>query len=132
MEKCILFKCLIFFKDIISLHPIRNSSKKYLSSSKKGTKIHKTSTLKNLYIVSEQFSLSLWFGTSDLTSLCITSLSFGRSSFTSDAQSCRLFATPWTTACQASLSITNSWSPPKPMSIESHVQVKYLYGFCYF
>ena len=30
-----------------------------------------------------------------------------------------LFATPWTTACQASLSITNSWSPPKSMSIES-------------
>ena len=30
-----------------------------------------------------------------------------------------LFATPWTTACQASLSITNSQSPPKPMSIES-------------
>jgi len=31
----------------------------------------------------------------------------------------RLFATPWTPACQASLSITNSQSPPKPMSIES-------------
>ena len=31
----------------------------------------------------------------------------------------QLFATPWTTACQASLSITNSLSPPKPMSIES-------------
>ena len=31
----------------------------------------------------------------------------------------RLFATPWTTARQASLSITNSWSLPKPMSIES-------------
>ena len=30
----------------------------------------------------------------------------------------RLFATPWIAACQASLSITNSWSPPKPMSIE--------------
>ena len=30
-----------------------------------------------------------------------------------------LFATPWITACQASLSITNSRSPPKPMSIES-------------
>ena len=29
-----------------------------------------------------------------------------------------LFATPWTTACQASLSITNSWSSPKLMSIE--------------
>ena len=30
-----------------------------------------------------------------------------------------LFATPWTTARQASLSITNFWSLPKPMSIES-------------
>ena len=30
----------------------------------------------------------------------------------------RLFATPWTTARQASLSITNSWSPPRPISIE--------------
>ena len=31
----------------------------------------------------------------------------------------RLFVTPWTTARQASLWITNSWSPSKPMSIES-------------
>ena len=31
----------------------------------------------------------------------------------------QLFAVPWTAACQASLSITNSWSLPKPMSIES-------------
>ena len=31
----------------------------------------------------------------------------------------RLFATPWTAACQASLSITNSWSLRKLMSIES-------------
>ena len=30
-----------------------------------------------------------------------------------------LFATPWTTACQAFLSITNSWNSPKLMSIES-------------
>ena len=30
----------------------------------------------------------------------------------------RLFVTPWTAACQASLSITNSQSLPKPMSIE--------------
>ena len=30
-----------------------------------------------------------------------------------------VFVTPWTAACQASLSITNSRSPPKPMSIES-------------
>ena len=31
----------------------------------------------------------------------------------------RLFATPWAATCQASLSITNSQSLPKPMSIES-------------
>ena len=31
----------------------------------------------------------------------------------------RLFAIPWTAACQASLSITNFWSLPKPMTIES-------------
>ena len=30
-----------------------------------------------------------------------------------------LFVTPWITACQASLSITNSWSSLKPISIES-------------
>ena len=30
-----------------------------------------------------------------------------------------LFATPWIAACQASLSITNSWSSPKLTSIES-------------
>ena len=30
----------------------------------------------------------------------------------------RLFATPWIAACQASLSITNSRSPPKLMCIE--------------
>ena len=31
----------------------------------------------------------------------------------------RLFATPWTAACQASLSITNSWSLLKLMAIKS-------------
>ena len=31
----------------------------------------------------------------------------------------QLFATPWTAAHQASLSITNSRSPPKPLSMES-------------
>ena len=37
-----------------------------------------------------------------------------------------LFATPWTAACLASLSITNSQSPPKPMSIESVMPSNYL------
>ena len=30
-----------------------------------------------------------------------------------------LFVTPWTAACQSSLSLTNSRSSPKPMSVES-------------
>ena len=39
--------------------------------------------------------------------------------FSSVAQSCPTPCNPWTTACQASLSITNSRSPHKSMSIES-------------
>ena len=38
----------------------------------------------------------------------------------------QLFATPWTAACQASLSITSSQSPPKLMSIESVMQSNHL------
>ena len=38
----------------------------------------------------------------------------------------QLFATPWTTACQAALSITNSWSLLKFMSIESVVPSNHL------
>ena len=38
----------------------------------------------------------------------------------------QLFATPWITARQASLSITNSWSSPKLMSIESVVPSSHL------
>ena len=38
----------------------------------------------------------------------------------------QLFATPWITAHQASLSITNSRSPPKPMSIESMMPSNHL------
>ena len=38
----------------------------------------------------------------------------------------RLFATPWNTAHQASLSITNSWSLPKLISIESVMPCKHL------
>ena len=38
----------------------------------------------------------------------------------------QLFETPWITACQASLSITNSRSPPTPMSIELVMPSKHL------
>ena len=42
----------------------------------------------------------------------------------------QLFATPWTAACQASLSITNSQNLPKLMSIESMVPSNHLILFC--
>ena len=42
----------------------------------------------------------------------------------------RLFAPPWTAACQASLSITNSWSLLKLMSIESVMLSNYLILCC--
>ena len=38
----------------------------------------------------------------------------------------RLFATPWTAIHQAFLSITNFWSPPKPISIESVIPSNHL------
>ena len=38
----------------------------------------------------------------------------------------RLFVTPWTAARQASLSITNSWSLPKPVSFELVMPSSYL------
>ena len=42
----------------------------------------------------------------------------------------RLFSTPWIAARQASLSITNSRSPPKPMSIESVMPSNHLILCC--
>ena len=45
---------------------------------------------------------------------CVISVQFSRSVVSNSV-------IPWTTARQASLSITNSWSPPKPMSISSSV-----------
>ena len=42
----------------------------------------------------------------------------------------QLFVTPWNAACQASLSMTNSQSPPKPMSIESVMPSNHLILCC--
>ena len=42
----------------------------------------------------------------------------------------RLFVTPWTAACQASLSITNSWSLLKLMSIELVIQYNHIILCC--
>ena len=42
----------------------------------------------------------------------------------------QLFATPWTTACQAFLSITNSWRLLKLMSIESVMLSNHCIHYC--
>ena len=62
-----------------------------------------------------------------------TLLLFGHSVQFSSVQSLscvRLFATPWTAARQASLSITNSQSPPKLMSTESVMPSNHLIHCC--
>ena len=41
-----------------------------------------------------------------------------------------LFVTPWTATCQASMSITNSWSLLKLMSIESVIPSNHLILYC--
>ena len=50
----------------------------------------------------------------------------GRFSSVQSLSLVRLFAAPWTAAFQASLSITNSWSLFKLMSIESVMSSNYL------
>ena len=58
----------------------------------------------------------------ELTFICL----FG-SIFVVQLPSCgRVFATPWTIARQASLSLTISWSLPKFMSIASVMPSRYL------
>ena len=52
-----------------------------------------------------------------MVNLFLTGVQFSSVQFSLSAMSD--FATPWTAAHQASLSITNSWSLPKLMSIES-------------
>ena len=46
------------------------------------------------------------------------------------SRSVQLFATPWTAACQTSLSITNSWNLPKLMSIKSVMSSNHLTLCC--
>ena len=63
---------------------------------------------------------ALWL----LTVCCETTANFKTSpnyqfSLVQSLSHVRLFVTPWIAACQASLSITNSWSSPRLTSIES-------------
>ena len=64
------------------------------------------------------FSLILIFVSSRKGSFSILSVNICNQFSSVVIQSVRLFVTPWTVACQASLSITNSWSLLKLMFIE--------------
>ena len=56
---------------------------------------------------------------------------FWKIQVSSVTQSCLTLAIPWTAACQASLSITNSWSLLKLMFIKSVMPSNYLIPCCY-
>ena len=85
--------------------------------------------------------LSLWravqcpvvgFGVS-MSSVCLWAILWPWQCSVSSVQSLsrvRLSVTPWTVAHQASVSITNSRSPPKPMSIESVMPSNHLILYC--
>ena len=64
--------------------------------------------------------------------MLLLSISLSRDQFSSVQllSRVRLFATPWTAACQASLSITNSWSSLRLTSIESVMQSSHLILCC--
>ena len=73
--------------------------------------------------------LSLLFSTFSTVYILTDTAGLYRTFFCQSVQSLSrvwLFATPWTAARQASPSITNSQSPPKPMSIESVMPSNYL------
>ena len=64
------------------------------------------------------FFRALYFAFQLLLTIAFSLQTFSVQSFQSLSR-VQLFVTSWTTAHQASLSSTNSWLPPKPMSIES-------------
>ena len=79
------------------------------------------------YSTDELCGFSIFFSLLLLTMLLRTFLFISSVQF---SQSCPNSATPWTVARQTSLSITNSWSPPKHMSIESVMPSNHLILCC--
>ena len=83
---------------------------------KSWTRLSNWTELKLLNIVSDFFPYFFWFS---LVLFLMGSIFVFHCWCSVQSVSCvQLFATPWTAACQASLSITNSQSLPKLMSIE--------------
>ena len=75
---------------------------------------------------------SIWANSANMrykqesSSKCLLTLIFTKIRSVQSLSCVRLFATPWIAAHQASLSITNSWSPPKPTSIKSVMPYNHL------
>ena len=69
----------------------------------------------------------LKFQNMNLRNRCLLSVQFSSVQSLSHAKH---FETSWSASCQASLSITNSQSPPKPMSIESIMPSNHLILGC--
>ena len=86
-----------------SLQPVHNQLLELVQ-----THVHQVGVANNCYILASNLSLF-----SNVQSVQLLSHVW-------------LFATPWTTAHQASLSITNSQNPPKAMSIESVIPSNHL------
>ena len=84
------------------------------------------------YYIVPEYVIHRVRGISSLAQKCLDSgvskflLSFLQFSSVQSLSRVRLFATPSAAACQASLSNTNSWSPPKSMSIESVMPSRHL------
>ena len=62
--------------------------------------------------------------------MCVLSVSTNKQTSVQSLSHVRLFEIPWTAACRASLSITNSQSLLKPMSIESVIPSNHLILCC--
>ena len=91
--------------------------------------MHTPNTTKMLNItvtLESSFILSAWSLLPPQPGLETTCSQFLYQIFCSVTQSCPTLATQWTTACQTSLSITNSWSLLKPMSIQSVIPSSHL------
>ena len=84
-------------------------------------------TLKRKFFANHYLSPHCWLGYDPSTNeSCILRMFSSIQSFSQ----VQLFATPWMAALQASLSIINSRSPPKPMSIESVMPPSHLILRC--